>query len=203
MGHRLQARMNSAFGFHVPTTCLLCARSWGFKDEGFLPHLCQVLVAQWGRTAYINRGTEVPCGCFHEERGATERKWSTGWEKLRKGLPEGVMLELRGNNQRRWMVANAMPGMPTKELGPPDLLVVGQPHCKNLNLALKGQCPVFIFSCRVTKCHKFRGLNEHPFSSESMLWVSNRWNKGTVFSSGGSGKNSLPGSFKLMTDSVW
>ena len=66
-------------------------------------------------------------------------------------------------------MANAMPGMPTKELGPPDFLIVGQPHCKNLNLALKGQCPVFIFSCRVTKCHKLRGLNKHPFSSQSVV----------------------------------
>ena len=36
---------------------------------------------------------------------------------MRKGLPEGVKLELRGNNQKRRTVANAVPSMPTKGLG--------------------------------------------------------------------------------------
>ena len=154
-------------------------------------------------------------GCFHEKQGTTERKRSTGWEKLRKGLPEGVILELRGNNQNRQMVANAVPSIPTKDLGPPALLTVGQPHHKNLTLALKSSLGSYIhFLLPVTKCHKLRGLNEHPFIStvcgqksrkawlDSMLWVSNHWNKVAVFFPGDSGENSHSGSFKLMADSV-
>ena len=64
------------------------------------------------------------------------------------------------------MVSNAVPSMPTKDLGPPALLTVGQPHRKNLALALKsslGSCIHFLL--HVTKFHKLRGLNEHPFIS--------------------------------------
>ena len=59
-------------------------------------------------------------------------------------------------------MANAVPSMPTKDLGPPALLTAGQPHRKNLTLALKSSLGSYIhFLLHVTKCHKLRGLNEH------------------------------------------